>query len=47
MRGRRSSAPIISGTILEIQKYKCMMWFDSDARVGEEWDKDPMKVMVD
>jgi len=24
-----------------------MMWFDSDALVGKEWDKDPMKVMVE
>ena len=30
-----------------IKDYRYMMWFDSDALVGREWDKDPMQVMID
>lgn len=30
-----------------IQKYKYMMWLDSDAYVGKEWDVDPMQAMVE
>jgi len=30
-----------------IKDYKYMMWFDSDALVAREWDRDPMKVMIE
>ena len=30
-----------------LMDYKYMMWFDSDVRIGKEWDQDPMKVMVE
>ena len=30
-----------------IKDYKYMMWFDSDCRIGKEWDQDPMKMMIE
>jgi len=30
-----------------IKKYKYMMWFDSDARLGAKWEIDPIKTMIE
>jgi hypothetical protein len=30
-----------------IKEYKYMMWLDTDAMVGKNWDVDPMKVMIE
>eukprot|EP00979_Chaetoceros_neogracilis_P018227 scaffold10557_cov302-Chaetoceros_neogracile.AAC.6 len=30
-----------------LKNYKYMMWLDSDCRVGKEWDRDPIEIMVE